>query len=93
MITSYLATITTIMGVVISWGYYFQAYNIIKNKSTKNVSLVSYIIFALGTSTWLTYGLYLMDWTIILGFAFGVIGSWLVLILFLIYRNNDRELK
>lgn len=86
MIISYLATI---MGVVISWGYYFQAYNIIKNKSAKNVSLASYVIFALGTLTWLAYGLYLMDWTIIIGFIFGVIGSWLVLVLMFLYRDNQ----
>lgn len=85
MIISYLATI---MGIVISWGYYFQAYNIVKNKSAKDVSLVSYLIFAIGTLTWLVYGFYLMDWTIILGFLFGVVGSWLVLVLIILYRNK-----
>lgn len=76
------------MGIVISWGYYFQAYNIVKNKSAKDVSLVSYLIFAIGTLTWLVYGFYLMDWTIILGFLFGVVGSWLVLVLIILYRNK-----
>lgn len=86
MIISYLATI---MGIVISWGYYFQAYNIFKKKSAKDVSIASYLIFAIGTLTWLIYGIYLNDLTIILGFLFGVIGSWLVLILILVYRNKN----
>lgn len=88
MIISYLATI---MGIVISWGYYFQAYDIFKKKSAKDVSLISYVIFALGTLTWLVYGLYLKDQTIIWGFLFGVIGSWLVLILILFYRNKNND--
>lgn len=85
MIISYLATI---MGLVMSWAYYFQAYNIIKNKSAKDVSLVFYSIFAFGTVVWLIYGLSIMDWTIIARFLFSAIGSWLNLILILIYRNN-----
>ncbi len=88
MIISYLATI---MGVVISWGYYFQAYDILKKKSAKGVSLISYIIFAIGTLTWLIYGLYLKDQTIVWGFSCGVIGSWLVLILIIFYRNKNND--
>lgn len=85
MIISYLATI---MGIVMSLAYYFQAYDIIKNKSAENISLVFYVIFAFGTLIWLIHGLYLMDWTIITGFLLSVVGSWLVLALILIYRKK-----
>lgn len=84
----YLAALASIMGVVLSLGYYFQAYSIIKKRSAEGVSLSSYIIFAVGTLTWLVYGIALRDLSIITGFFFGVIGSWFVLILMLIYRNK-----
>lgn len=80
--------LATIMGIVMSLGYYPQAYRIYKTKSAKNVSLSSFVIFGIGTLTWLMYGIYLMDWVIILSFGLGVIGSWSVLILSLIYKNQ-----
>lgn len=84
----YLAALASIMGVVLSLGYYFQAYSIIKKRSAEGVSLSSYIIFAVGTLTWLVYGIALRDLSIITGFFFGVIGSWFVLILMLVYKNK-----
>lgn len=84
----YIATLASIMGIVLSFGYYFQAYSIIQKRSAAGVSLPSYLIFALGTLTWLVYGVALRDFSIISGFFFGVIGSWLVLILILIYRKK-----
>ncbi len=71
-----------------SLGYFPQAYRIYKNKSSKNVSILSYVIFSFGTLTWLVYGLLINDLPIILGFILGVIGSWLVLILTLIYNKK-----
>lgn len=76
------------MGVVMSLGYYPQAWNIYKNKSATNVSVTSYIIFALGTTTWFIYGLTHHDLTIVSGFIFGVIGSWLTLSLIYIYGKS-----
>jgi uncharacterized protein with PQ loop repeat len=78
----------SIMGIIMSLGYYPQAYNILKNNSAKNVSKLSYTIFAVGTTTWLMYGILINNLTIILSFSLGVIGSWLVLILTLIYRKK-----
>ena len=80
--------LATIMGIVMSLGYFPQAYRIYKNKSSKNVSILSYVIFSFGTLTWLVYGLLINDLPIILGFILGVIGSWLVLILTLIYNKK-----
>jgi MtN3 and saliva related transmembrane protein len=85
MILDILATIT---GIMLSLGYYPQAYHIFKNKSSKNISLTSYILFSLGTLTWLIYGISINSTPIILSFALGVIGSWTVLILTLIYRKK-----
>lgn len=88
MIISYFVII---VGIIFSWGYYFQAYNIFKKKSAKDVSLPSYAIFAVGTLIWLVYGFHINDSTIIWGFLFGVIGSWLSLGLIIFYKNKTNE--
>ena len=80
--------IVSILGILMSVGYYPQAYTIWKKKSSKNVSIISYVIFVLGTSTWTLYGIYLNNWTIFWSFIFGVVGSWLTLILIIIYRKK-----
>lgn len=80
--------LATIMGVVMSLGYFPQAYKIYKNQSSRDISIPAFIIFSLGTLTWLVYGIVLMDIPIIAGFVLGVIGSWLVLILSLVYRRR-----
>jgi MtN3 and saliva related transmembrane protein len=78
----------TIMGVAMSFGYYPQAYKIWKSKSSINISIPAFIIFFLGTLTWSIYGFLIQDITIIISFVIGVIGSFLVLLLSLIYRNT-----
>jgi MtN3 and saliva related transmembrane protein len=83
-----LEFLTTIVGIVMSLAYFPQAYKIFKNKSAKNISITSYSIFALGTAIWVIYGITIKSWIIILSFIPGVIGSWLVLILTLVYRKK-----
>ena len=83
----YLEIATVILGVLMSVGYFPQAYKVYKKKSAEDVSWFSYIIFAIGTATWTIYGIYKHDWIIIASFAIGVLGSWLVLALMFIYRK------
>lgn len=42
-----------------------QTLKIIKTKSTKDVSLIMYIIYVIGISCWLTYGIMINDYPII----------------------------
>lgn len=76
------------MGVIMSLGYYPQAYKIYKTKSANDVSVLTFTILSLGTTTWFIYGLVLKDWPIIAGFTLGVFGSIAVLVLTLKYRNK-----
>jgi len=87
---NFIKVFATIMGVIMSLGYFPQAYKVYKNKSSKDISILAFIIFSLGTLTWFVYGLAFKDIPIILGFVLGVIGSWLVLILSLIYKKKRK---
>ena len=75
-----------VMGIVMSFGYYPQLFKILKNKSVKDISLASYIIWSLGTLTWIIYGVVVKDMIIVISFALGVVGSWSVLFLRLFYK-------
>ena len=77
-----------IIGLAMSFGYYPQIYKMWKNKSSENISLPTYAIFSLGTLTYLIYGILTKDSTLITSFILGVLGSWTVLILILVYRKK-----
>lgn len=81
-------TFVTIMGVVMSLGYFPQAYKIWKNKSAATISIPSFIIFSIGTFTWFTYGIIIHDLPLIVSFVLGVVGSWTILWLSILYRNK-----
>jgi MtN3 and saliva related transmembrane protein len=83
----------TIMGITMSLGYFPQVHKIWKNKSAADISISSFIIFSIGTLTWLIYGILVHDITIILGFIIGVIGSWSVLGMSILYRKNKHEIS
>lgn len=75
-----------IVGMLMSFGYYPQAYKIYVLRDASSVSRAAMLIFALGSTLWTLYGLLLFDWVIILSFIFGMIGSWLIVILTFIYE-------
>lgn len=76
------------VGALMSFAYFPQAWRIYKKKSSKDVSLISYIIFSFGTMSWTVYGFIVNDMVIIIGFILGAIGSNLVLGLTLYYRER-----
>jgi len=83
-----IQAVVTVVGVALSLAYYPQAWKIWKQKSAHDVSLFSYVLFAVGTTTWTLYGFYRQDIPIISAFLFGALGSWLVLALPLYSRRK-----
>ncbi len=78
--------LVSIFGILMSIGHFPQAYKIYKNKSSKDVSLITYVIFFVGGIIWLIYGIIINEFPIIISFIIGVIGTSLVL--FLIFRYS-----
>jgi len=85
-----ITAVVTIVGVGLSVAYYPQAWRIWKKRSSEDVSIPSYILFAVGTTTWTLYGFYKSDIPIISSFLLGALGSWLVLFLALYFRGKKQ---
>ena len=76
-------------GLMLSLAYYPQLYRIWKERSAEGVSVPSFLMFSVGTTIWLLYGLYTENLILITGFMFGVVGSWLVLLSALFFRRKS----
>jgi len=84
---SSLAILTTIFGTAMALGYFPQAYKIYKAKSAKNISILTFAIFSLGSLFWLLHGIAIDDVPLVISSIPGTIGSWLVLFLSIKYRK------
>ena len=86
MLVKIFSVVVSIFGILMSIGYFPQAYRIWKNKSAENISLITYFIMFAGCFAWLIYGVILQDIPIMVSFVVGVVGSFLVLFMSLKYR-------
>ena len=86
MLVEVFKILVVIIGVLMSLGHFPQAYRIYKRKSSKDVSLLTYLIFAVGSYAWLIYGIIIMELPVIISFVVAVIGTTSVLVLIFKYR-------
>ncbi len=82
-----LAIITTIFGTMMSFGYFTQTYKIFKRKSAKDVSLITYLFFAVGISIWLIYGISIMNYPIIISNIVFLFGAASVIIAYFLNKH------
>jgi len=75
-----LAHLASIAGIAMSLANYPQAYKIYKTKSSKDISLLTYIILVIGGLIWLLYDISIRNFPIIITYSFGTFSSFLVLI-------------
>lgn len=86
--TEILAYLASIAGIAMSLASFPQAYKIFKDKSARDVSLATYIIFFIGGIIWLLYGVDIKSSPILWSYVIGDISSLLVLIGILKYKNS-----
>jgi len=79
--------LTTIFGIIMSFGYFTQIFKMIKRKSSADVSVTTYIIFSIGLSFWLIYGISLNDLPLIISNTIALIGAVSVVITFFKYKK------
>jgi MtN3 and saliva related transmembrane protein len=83
---AFLIYLTTVFGILMSVANLPQAYKIFKRKSAKDISLLTYLLFFVGSIIWVFYGISLSNPTIIYSYAIGTLSCFLVLLGWFFYR-------
>ena len=81
-----LATIATTLGIVSGLAYFPQAYKIIKRKSSKDISLITFSIFLCSILTWLLYGISIKNSPLIIANIINLVGAISVITVYIIYK-------
>lgn len=68
-----------------------QAYKIIKTRSTKSISSLTYIILFSGLVLWLIYGICINDWPVIAANAVSAVITGVILVLKLAAKKEKSE--
>lgn len=84
-----LPILTTIFGAGMSFGYYPQIFKILKHKSSRDVSLTTYLIFFPGILVWLVYGFSIANLPIIIANTFATLGCFLAIVACIAFRKRD----
>ena len=74
------------IGVFGQFVFYSQFYNIIKNKSAKDVSLFGFVCGLISVSSWMIYGVIIKDKPLIIANTVATIGTLLTVGAILTYR-------
>ena len=83
-----LTILATVAGVLMALANYPQAIKIIKRKSSKDVSLLTFSIMLFGTIVWFIYGISIGNLPVIISYGIGLTGSSFVILAYFIYRGR-----
>lgn len=84
----FLTVLATVFGILMSIANFPQAYKIFTTKSAKDISPVTYAIFASGSVVWLMYGIEIMNYPIIWSYGPGTVSATLVLVGWFMYGRK-----
>lgn len=83
-----LAILATITGVLVGLANFPQAMLIFKNKSARNVSIITYSIIEVSTIIWFLYGLQLKNLPFIISNILSLTMTSLVILGYLLYKDK-----
>jgi len=83
-----LTILATVAGALMALANYPQAIKILKRKSSKDVSLLTFSIILLGTIIWFVYGISIGNLPVIVSYGIGLTGSSFVVVAYFIYRGR-----
>lgn len=86
-----LAWLVSVVGVATGAAYIPQALRIWKRRSSDDVSILTYLLFLGGQIVYLTYGIRIRQWPLIVGMAANIAGSLAVILSALRYRADSAE--
>jgi MtN3 and saliva related transmembrane protein len=70
-----------------------QAIKVLKTKDTQSLSLLMYSVFTFGVAMWLTYGIVLVDWPMILANLVTLLFAGMILVMKIINYKKDKAMK
>ena len=76
----------TTVGIISGLAYFPQAYKIIRRKSAKDISLVTFSIFLFSISIWLAYGISIKNYPLIIANVINLAGAISVIIVYIIHK-------
>lgn len=84
-----IGILTVVMGVVVKIVGFPDQFRInLKNKSTKGLSTLFYILAFVSYLLWTTHGVIKNDWVLIIGQGVGIITTGMIVWQIIIYRKN-----
>jgi MtN3 and saliva related transmembrane protein len=90
---SFLSILATAFGVIGAVSQLPQAIKIFRRKSAKDISILTYIIMAVGGAVWLLYGIEIMSIPIIVGNTLGGVGVIMVIVGWFMYGREKKTKK
>jgi MtN3 and saliva related transmembrane protein len=83
-----LSTLATLFGILNGLANILQAWKIFRRKSAKDISVLTFSIFLVGTIVWTFYGFELGNSPILISNFIGIIGLSLVVIGWFLYGRS-----
>jgi len=78
-----------IVSTLLEFNPLFQAFKSIKNKSVKDVSLLTFLSIVIIGTLWLAYGILIQNWPLIIGNTIKLFTALSVVIIYFKYRNRE----
>ncbi len=75
-----------IAGTFTTISFFPQVIRVCKTRSTGDISLMMFLLFTIGVLLWLIYGIYLVQWPVILSNLLTLISAVIILIYKLRYK-------
>ena len=79
-----------ISGIVMSVSYFPQAWKQFRNKSSHNVAVITFAILLIGKIIWTFYGFQINDLPVIISNIISVIGLFIIVVLYYVYRGKNK---
>lgn len=84
-------TIGFLAAILTTISFLPQAVKTIKTKDTSSISLTMYVLFTIGVLCWLVYGIYILDWALLLANGVTAIFSMIILTYKIIDVIKDKK--
>ena len=88
IIADILYWLALIFGLIMSISYFPQGWKQLKNKSSHNIAIVTFVILLIGKIIWTFYGFQINDFPVIISNVVSVVGLSVIVVLYFVFRKK-----